>query len=78
MDWKREWFPNWENPESRKNFLEKFAKKFNIKEPKDWGNISTQLIHEEGGGAMIHYYYNNSLFECLQNLYQGSMPSMIH
>lgn len=78
IDWKREWFSNiplfpypyWESSANRKLFLEKVARNFDVKEPRDWGRVTIQNIHELGGTSLLSYY-NGSLFSCLQVIYQG-------
>lgn len=85
-EWKREWFPSlptyphsyWTSFENRVKFLEEIKVKYQIKEPKDWGNISIQKVKESGGEYMLKKYYNESLFQCLQSLYKGTFKCGSH
>lgn len=58
--------------ENRKNFLEQIKTKYQIKEPKDWGKMTTTQIHSAGGSALLTHYYEGSLFKCLSSVYKGS------
>lgn len=60
----------WNSLENRRKFLDEMKLKFNIKEPKDWGNISVKEFQNAGGNSMLKLY-GNSLFECLQSIYTG-------
>lgn len=55
--------------------MEKMKVKFNIKEAKDWGGVRVEDIHRFGGGSILSYYYNNSLFNCLRSVYPGIATS---
>lgn len=76
MDWKTEWFskvPNshWKLISNQKKFMDQLAIKFNIQEPKDWGKITAQQLHENGATSILNNYYSGSLFGCLQTVYKG-------
>lgn len=57
--------------ENRRKFIEEVACKLKIKTPSDWGKVTTRIVHELGGGALLTKYYNGSLFACLQSVYKG-------
>lgn len=59
----------WNILENRKIFFDKIAFKYNIKEPKDWGKISTFQIIEEKGGKRLLVLYGNSIFRALSSTY---------
>lgn len=79
IEWKKEWFSNispfpnryWQSLDNRKKFLEEFATKFNIKNPQDWGRITTSQVCEAGGVSLLSMYHG-SLFTCLQSVYKGT------
>ena len=78
MDWKLEWFPHlteyfngfWNKKKNQRNFMTKFAKKFHIKKPEDWGNITLNLFMQAGGTSVLDHY-ENSLLKALENIYPG-------
>lgn len=51
--------------------MDQLAIKFNIQEPKDWGKITAQQLHENGATSILNNYYSGSLFGCLQTVYKG-------
>lgn len=57
--------------ENRKQFLEEVKTKFQIKKPSDWGKLSTQQFIKAGGATLLTKYYDDSLFKCLQSVYDG-------
>jgi hypothetical protein len=57
--------------ENRQKFLNEIAIKLNLKEPSDWGKVSTRYITQSGGSTLLQNYYNGSLFQCLQSVYKG-------
>ena len=59
----------WENTENQLKFLEWAKKELNIKEYKDWYNISRNKLVELGGLGLLHSKYNDSTFSMLQSLY---------
>lgn len=65
----------WDSVENRKYFLDELSTKLNIKEPKEWGRVTTHRIRELGGASLLNRY-NGSLFNCLQSLYEGSLISI--
>lgn len=74
--WDSEWFAQlphqfWKKEENRKNFFDQFAHKHGIKNPKDWGKITTRMVKSEGGSTMLRYYFDSSLFSALQSTYPG-------
>lgn len=56
--------------ENRRRFLDEVAMKLNIKNPRDWGKVTTRRFFELGGISLLKYY-NRSLFACLQSVYKG-------
>lgn len=64
--------------ENRKNFLNEVARKLDIKNPSDWGNVKLHQIHKFGGVSLLSHYYNNSVFACLQSVYNGDFNLLIH
>lgn len=57
IQWKIEWFPNikryprrfWKNEDNCLIFLEDFAKRHQLKTPKDWQKVSLALVRKSGG-----------------------------
>lgn len=62
----------WNSMDNQKKFMNELAMKLEIKKPSDWGKVTKKEIYELGGGSMLSYYYENSLFHCLQVVYRGS------
>lgn len=60
----------WKSIDNRKNLLDQIAFKLNIKNPRDWGRITTEKFKELGGGTLLSYY-NNTLIKCLKSNYAG-------
>lgn len=79
IEWKQEWFQNipsvgygfWKSPRNQKIFFETLGKELGIKEPKEWGNISSKKIAQHGGEALLKNYFNNSVFKALKSVYPG-------
>lgn len=79
VEWKREWFSSlavvpkayWSSMENRRKFMDKLTKDFNIRNPSDWGKLTTRDIRKSGGVSLLSNYYNNSLFRCLKSIYTG-------
>lgn len=72
-----EWFSKypssyWQSLDNCKKFLDEVAEKLNIKNPRDWGKVTGQLISDLGGTSLLSNYYDNSLFSCLQSIYAGN------
>ena len=65
-------FGYWKNKENQIKFFEKIKKELNIKNPKEWGNISIHQIIEKGGGSILNGYYENSLFKALNSIYPSN------
>lgn len=63
----------WEIESNKKNFLEKMKVVFKIKNPKDWGYVTTKEFRKAGGESLLSHY-NNSLFSCLKHCYEGLFP----
>ena len=51
--------------------LEELAKKLKIKEPKDWGRITTRKVIENGGIHVLRAY-QGSLYKALESVFPGS------
>lgn len=51
-------------------FLERFAKDHNIKQPQEWGKVTKQDLTREGAG-FIGTQFGNSLFRALRSNYPG-------
>lgn len=66
---------HWGLQENQKTFLEKFAAKFNIKNPEEWGLVSKQQICKEGGETLLRDYYSFSLYEALKSNFKGNFKS---
>lgn len=49
----------WNSPINQLKFLENFAKKFDIKEPKYWGKVTHHQILKEGGGGLLNKNKNS-------------------
>lgn len=56
---------------NRKKLFDHIAITLQIKLPRDWGKITNQKVKELGGGSVLGRF-NDSLFGCLQSLYQGT------
>lgn len=73
IDWKDEWFAMhprefWKSStESHRKYLLSFAKKYNIVQPSDWGNIRTRHIIQEKGSGLLKEY-GNSYYELIFQL----------
>lgn len=81
VEWKQEWFfkhPKmyWESIDNQKEFLNNIALLLHIKNPIDWGKVTTQQFVELGGRSLLNYY-KNSLFLCLQSVYKGPIQSLV-
>lgn len=60
----KEWFMHkgpdthsWNSSQSR-NFLEKMASKYLLKEPNDWKKVTSAMICQNGGMGLLHYHGN--------------------
>lgn len=83
IDWKVEWFSkvtssHWCSIDNQKKFLDEVAFKLNVKNPSDWGKVTTQQIHNLGGGSLLSHRYRDSLFHCLQSVYKGTAYHCTH
>lgn len=58
----------WKDPQNQRNFLEKLGKKLKVKEPRDWGKITTQQVKENGGNSLLRM---GTLFSALKRNYPG-------
>lgn len=78
IEWKREWFPNmrsksygyWKDKQNQRKFFEGLVKILNINEPKDWGKVTVNSVHEYGGKSLL-IHYQNSLYRALCSVYKG-------
>lgn len=51
VPWKIEWFSSkgfWQDANNQRNFLERVARKYNVKTIKDWKKINWQKVPEKG------------------------------
>lgn len=62
----------WKLKQNQRNFLEKVALKFNVKNEQDWHRIGTRDIIAEGGAALLARY-GNSLMRSLKSVFPGSI-----
>lgn len=60
----------WENIEHQKNFLLELEHKLQIKEHREWGEITTKIFSENGGISILNYY-GGSIFRLLSTLRPG-------
>lgn len=49
----------WENPENQRKYMESLAKKINIREQKDWYQISSMHFLENRGKSLLALYNNS-------------------
>src|SRR5689334_2301935 len=77
ISWKSEWFIHaqkfemgfWKRKENQKYFLEELASKLGVKEPQDWGKVTTQKIIENNGSSLLHIH--KSLRRALEENFPG-------
>lgn len=62
--------------ENQRIFLDEFARKYGIKEPKQWGQVTLSNIKQEKGHHLLNLY-KSSLFVALSKVYPGSFYSTI-
>jgi len=75
ISWKKEWFENtnafprkyWMNEENHRSFLDQLAKKHKVKEPSDWGKVTTKDILESKGKRLLDCH--GTFFNALQSAY---------
>lgn len=77
MHWDSSWFQvktipagYWKEEKNQRKFLEKLALVKGIKHPRDWANITTKDLLQEGGIQLVKKY--GSLFRCLEKVYPGN------
>lgn len=46
-------------------------KRYEIRDPKEWGKITTRQIYDLPGGRVLQYF-GNSLFKALNDVYPGN------
>lgn len=80
-EWSSSWFEKTKNPSgywtSESNqieFLHQLAKKYRVKNPSDWGNITTFKVIKEGGKSIISMY--GSLRKALKSLFPSIFYSL--
>lgn len=79
----------WTVKPNQRNFLDKFASRFGIKKPEDWGKVTwkqvrfiieqvvnAKVLHEKGGGLLN--VYNNSLYRILTSVYPGWLLMILY
>lgn len=79
QQWKKEWFSNipnysfgyWKDPNNQRKFLEEFARKYGIKDNKDWGEITGDMVKKEGAATIISLH--GSLRKALEALFPGKI-----
>lgn len=79
IQWKMNWFKSkefkyWKQLENRKKFIENFASKNGIKEPKDWMNVSHKHFVNSGGRTLLDHY-RFSLFDLMKDTFPGLKKS---
>ena len=57
----------WEHKENQKNFMDMLSKRLNMKEPKDWDNLTTTNIIDHGGRQLFNLY--SSVHKMLISIY---------
>lgn len=71
ITWKEEWFRmNREDPErinDQRQFFQKLAIKLNIKEPNEWGKVTSKVVINYGGGWILRRH--SSVFQSLVFLF---------
>lgn len=67
----------WKSTENRRKYLDELKAKFNIQQPKDWGNVTVREVLEEKGGTLLSGYYGGSLVACLKSVYSGLFSATI-
>lgn len=67
----------WGDIKNQRNFLESYAKKFNIRVPEDWGKVKTTHVIENGGNNILSLY-KNSLLRTLKFVFPGCSYFTIH
>lgn len=63
--------------DNQKSFLEKVKAQYAIKDPSDWGRITSADIIKQGGASLIARY-RKSLFIFLQSVYQGAYSFLLN
>lgn len=56
---------------NQREFLHDFAMKHNIRNPQDWGKITSRQVKHASGRGLL-YKYNSSLYECLKSAFSGN------
>lgn len=60
----------WLNPQNQRKFLDQFAAECGIKNPHEWGKVTSKHIQQKGGNRLLKIH-NNSVFKLLQKNYPG-------
>lgn len=58
----------WESYENRRNYLDNFAKEFQIREQVDWLRVKNQDISDRGGSGLLGRF-EDSLLKVLKENY---------
>lgn len=74
-DWNIEWFSRypprfWNDKRNQREFLDKLAKELCIEEDRDWKGVTSSIVQENGGSALLNQYSGN-LYRALQGAYPG-------
>ncbi len=78
IEWNIKWFYRahsqksgfWRDVKNRRKFLDELEKKLAINNPKNWGQIKTETILENGGSSLLRYY-GGSMFKALSGIRSG-------
>lgn len=68
-----QWFDSptiWNSVQNQRNFLEEIARKYEINSPHEWAKVSSNIIKERGGNAIL-LRHQGSLFKALQTIFPG-------
>lgn len=66
----------WQSIDKSRELLDKIAIELNLKNPRDWGKVSTKVFREHGGDGILNYY-KSSLYDCLASVYRGKFYNIL-
>lgn len=55
----------------QRQFMDNFAKQFDVKNPEDWGKVTNDMIIKNGGSPILINYYGGSIPRALKAIYPG-------
>ena len=58
----------WKNKDNQRRFLDEMGRKLEVKQPSEWGKVSSKLLK----GSSVIRMYNNSPIRMLQAVYPGN------